>query len=120
MLSEQDREWITLACRDGAFAAIREAEPDRRRLAKEEAEKVVQSHEEHCPFPSTLRAELKITVLRLILALTAAGTIGGTVSGTVVSIAEHARATVAGPAQGHPAMQGTRASPDPNHTLVGS
>jgi hypothetical protein len=85
MMSENDWKRMEGAIEAAITRGLREAEPDRRRLAAEEAWKAVNEHAKDCPLPTTLRQEMKISILKLILALGGAGTIGGGIGGTVVS-----------------------------------
>lgn len=85
-LTEQDKDWITAAVREGAFSALRDSKEDRERQMREQAGAVVDRHMKDCPYPEKIRAEVKLSLMRLIVYLVLAGALGGG-SGGLVSYA---------------------------------
>lgn len=94
MLSESDWNRLEDAIKVGVMGGLREAEPDRRRLAAEESWKAIGQHVKDCPILNTLRQEMKISILKLVLALVGAGLVGGGVGGGVVSSVSVAASSV--------------------------
>ena len=82
-LTERDIELVRLAAKEAAHAVLLESEPDRRRMAREEAwtvaSKAIAMHIDNCKVPG----QMKIGYLKLVIF----GLVCGGGSGGMVAIA---------------------------------
>jgi hypothetical protein len=70
-LTERDIELVRLAAKEAAHAVLADSEPDRRRMAREEAwgvaEKAINNHNINCKVPAQVKMSfLKLTIFGLL------------------------------------------------------